>query len=159
MVNRSTIVVLEIRTVMLTLTSRKTFTLKNVKYVSSIFKNLVSGSLLCDVEMRLDLQSGKTVLSYKKINFDNAYRTDGTYKISTTLLASVINEICISVYSSTLWHNILGHVNYIKMLNMKKLGLLSNCRVKSLENVKSLYRPRSQRSPFQMLQETQTYWT
>jgi len=59
--------------------------------------------------------------------FGNAYRTDGMYKLSTIVLTSVINEISTFVYSSTLWHNKLGHVNYRKMLNVKKLGLLQNC--------------------------------
>ena len=77
--------------------------------------------------MRLDFQGGKVVLSYKKIYFGNTYRTDGIYKINTIVSTSVINEISSFMYSSTLWHNRLGHVNYKKMLNMKKLGLLQNC--------------------------------
>ena len=56
--------------------------------------------------------------------FGNAYRTDGMYKKSTIVPTSVINEISTSEYSSNLWHNRLGHVNYWKILNMKKLGLL-----------------------------------
>ena len=48
MVDSSTAVVLEIGTVVLTLTSEKTHTVKSVKYVLSIFKNLVSESLLCE---------------------------------------------------------------------------------------------------------------
>jgi len=59
--------------------------------------------------------------------FGNTYRTDDMYKISTTVPTSFINEISTSEYSSTLWHNRLGHVNYRKMLNMKKSGLLQNC--------------------------------
>ena len=51
MVDRST-AVLGTRTAMLTLTSGKTLTLKNVKHVLLIFKNLVSGSLLCDAGLR-----------------------------------------------------------------------------------------------------------
>jgi len=108
----------------LTLTSRKTLTLKSVKHVPSIFKNLVSKSLLCDVRMR---QDEKVVLSYKKMYFGNAYSTDGMYKISTIVSTSIINEISNFEYSSTLWHNRLGHVNYMKMLNTNKLGLLHNC--------------------------------
>jgi len=77
--------------------------------------------------MKLDFQGGKAILSYKKMYFSNTYRTDGVYKISTIIPTSVIIEISTFVYSSTLWHNILGHVNYKKMLNMKKLDLLQNC--------------------------------
>ena len=87
---------------MLTLTSGKTLTLKSVKHVPSIFKNLVSESLLCDAGMRLDFQGGKSVLSYKKMYFGNTYRTDDMYKISTIVPTSVINEISTFFYSSTL---------------------------------------------------------
>ena len=67
-------------------------------------------------------QCGKAILSYKKMYFDNANYTDGMYKINTTIPNSIINEIFTSLYSSTLWHNRLGQVNY----RLKKLCLLSN---------------------------------
>ena len=97
-IDHSTAVVLGIVIVVLTFTSRKTLTLKSVKHVPSIFKNLVSGSLLCDARMRLDFQGEKVVLSYKKMFFGNAYRTYGMYKISTTVPTSVINKISTSEY-------------------------------------------------------------
>jgi len=158
MADRSTVAVLGTGTVVLTLTL-ETLTLKSVKHVPSIFKNLLYGSLLCDAGMRLDFQSGKVVLSYMKMYFGNAYRTDGMYKISTTVPTSVINEFSIFEYASTLWHNRLGHVNYRKILNMKKLGLLQKCGGKNLKNVKSVYKSRSQESPVQLLQGVQICWT
>ena len=100
--DRSTVVVLGTRIVVLTLTLGKTLILKNVKHVPSISKYQVSGSLLCDAGMRLDFQGRKIVLSYKKIYFCNAYRTYGMYNISSTIPNSVINKISISAYSSTL---------------------------------------------------------
>ena len=116
-----TSVVLETGTVVLTLTLGKTLILKSMKQVPLIFKNLVFGSLLCIAGMRLDFQGRKVVLSYKKMYFAcNAYHIDGMLKISTIAPTLVINEISTSLYSSTLWHNRLGHVNYRKMFNMKK---------------------------------------
>ncbi|XP_077242586.1 uncharacterized protein LOC143883110 [Tasmannia lanceolata] len=122
MVDRSTTDVLGSGTVVLTLTSGKTLTLKNVKHVPSIPKNLVSGSLLCDAGMRLDFHGGKDVLSYNNVYFENAYRTDGM-----SIVSSVVNEITGSDYSSELWHNKLDHVNYRKLQDMKSLGLLPKC--------------------------------
>lgn len=128
MANRSAADVLGTGTVVLTLTSGKTLTLKQVKHVPTIAKNLISGSLLCDAGMRLDFQGGKVVLSYKNTYFGNAYRCDGMFKMSIiTPTSAVINEISDSAYSSVLWHNRLGHVNFRKMLDMKKTGLLPNC--------------------------------
>ena len=104
MANRSRDVVLRTGTVVLTLTSGKILTLKSVKHVPSISKNLVFESLLCDAKMRLDFQDEKTVLSYKKMYFGNAYHVDGMYKINITIPTSVINEISTSEYYSTQWH-------------------------------------------------------
>jgi len=73
------------------------------------------------------------VLSYKKMYFGNIYHTNDMYKINTTILTSVINEISNSAYSSTLWHTRLCHIDYSKIFNMKKLGLLPNCGVISLK--------------------------
>ena len=83
--------------------------------------------MLCDAGMRLDFQGGNAVLSFKKMYFDNAYRTDGMYKISTSAPNPIVNEVFSSAYSSVLWHNRLGHVNYRKLSSMEKLGLLPKC--------------------------------
>ena len=80
-------------------------------------------------------------MSYKKMYFGNTYRTDGMYKISTIVPSSVTNEIFTSVYSFTFLHNRLGHVNYKKIFNIKKLGLLLNCGMISMESVKFAYMP------------------
>jgi len=88
------------------------------------------------------------LLSYKKMYFSNAYRIDGMYKISTIVPTSVINEISTSVCSSILWHNILGHVNYMKMSNMKKLGLLSNCGGNKSEKCEICVQAKITRKPF-----------
>ena len=42
---------------------------------------------------------------------------------STIVPGTAINVIFTSEYSSVLWHNRLGHVNFRKMSNMKKLGI------------------------------------
>jgi len=52
--------------------------------------------------MRLGFQDEKVTLSYKKMYFDNTYRTDAMYKISIIVPSSVINEISSFVCSSTL---------------------------------------------------------
>ena len=73
MADHSIAAVLGIGTVIISLTSGKTLTLKEVKHVPSISKNLVSGSLLCGAGMRMDFQGGKTVLSYNKVFFGSAF--------------------------------------------------------------------------------------
>ena len=147
MTDRSTATVLGTGTLVLTLTLGKTLTLKSVKHVPSISKNLVSGSMLSNVRMRPDFQGGKTILSYKKMYFGNAYRTDGMYKISIIISTSIINEISTSEHSSTLWYR-LGHANYRKILNMKKLCLLQNCGDNKPEKCEVCIQTKITRNPF-----------
>ncbi|XP_020263201.1 uncharacterized protein LOC109839181 [Asparagus officinalis] len=78
----SVVSVLETGIVVLTLSLGKTLTLKDVKHVPSIAKNLVSRSLLYD-----------------------AYRIDSMYKISTIAPNLVINKVFPSAYSTALWGN------------------------------------------------------
>lgn len=75
MVNHSFVDVLGIETVVLTLTFGETIILNIIKYVLTIAKNLIFGSLLCKVKMSLDFQGGKTILLYKKIYFGNDYKS------------------------------------------------------------------------------------
>ena len=61
--NRSHAFVLGVGTVNLKFTSEKTMQLKNVQYVPTIKKNLVSGSLLCRDSFKLVFESNKCILS------------------------------------------------------------------------------------------------
>lgn len=47
-------------------------TLKGVKNVPAIAKNLISGSLLCDADMWMNFQDENAILSYQKVYFRNA---------------------------------------------------------------------------------------
>jgi hypothetical protein len=60
--NGAHVAVRGVGTVDLKLTSRKTVQLKNVQYVPSIRKNLISGSLLCHDGYKLVFESNKCVL-------------------------------------------------------------------------------------------------
>lgn len=77
-------------------------TLKGVKHVPAIVKNLVFGSLLCDAGMRLNFQGGKAILSYKNIYFGNAYLTEVMYMINIVNSVLVIHKVSIVVYSFSL---------------------------------------------------------
>jgi len=61
--NGARVAVRGVGTVDLKLTSGKTVKLKNVHHVSSIKKNLISGSLLCRDGFKLVFESNKCVLS------------------------------------------------------------------------------------------------
>jgi hypothetical protein len=74
--------VLGVIMVNLKLTSEKTVRLKNVQYVSTIKKNLVSGYLLCRDGFKLVFESNKCVLS-KYDNFvGKGYESGGLFCLS-----------------------------------------------------------------------------
>ena len=60
-------------------TSGKTVQLKNVQHVSSIKKNLVSGSLLCRDGFRLVFESNKCIVSKYGIFIGKGYDSRGLF--------------------------------------------------------------------------------
>nr|AAP44618.1 putative polyprotein [Oryza sativa Japonica Group] len=63
-------------------TSGKTVQLKNVQHVSSIKKNLVSGSLLCREGFRLVFESNKCVVSKYETFIGKGYDSGGLFRFS-----------------------------------------------------------------------------
>jgi hypothetical protein len=69
-------------TVNLKFTSEKTVQLKNVQHVSSINKNLVSGSLLCRDGFKLVFESNKVVISKYGQFVGKGYKCGGLFRLS-----------------------------------------------------------------------------
>jgi hypothetical protein len=74
--------VLGVGTVNLKLTSGKTMRLKNVQHVSTIKKNLVSGSLLCRDGFKLVFESNKCVMSKYGNFIGKGYESGGLFRLS-----------------------------------------------------------------------------
>ncbi|KAJ6818565.1 uncharacterized protein M6B38_406515 [Iris pallida] len=125
--NQAQAEVQEIGTVVLKPTSGKSLTLQDVKHVPAIAKNLISGGLLCNAGLRMDINAGQMVMSIKGTYFGKAFYTEGMFKLQLVNQSHEINAIAHSDYTLELWHNRLGHV-YCKTINkMSSLGLISKC--------------------------------
>lgn len=77
MANKTQAEVLRTRIVVLKLTSEKFLTLQDMKHVSVIAKNLVSGSLLCRADFRMDINASQIVMSYKGTYFGKHFVPKG----------------------------------------------------------------------------------
>ena len=99
-------------TVDLKFTSEKIVRLKNVHYVPSVNKNLVSGSLLCRDGYKLVFESNKFVISKYGTFVGKGYESGGLFRLS---LSDVCNKVGNHVYNnseSNVWHSCLCHVNF-----------------------------------------------
>jgi hypothetical protein len=103
--NRSHARVLGIGTVNMKLTSGKTIRLKNVQHVTTIKKNLVSGSLLCRDGFKLVFESNKCVLS-KYGNFvDKGYDSGGLFRLSLSENCNNVVNNVMNIDESNVWHS------------------------------------------------------
>ncbi|KAA0052337.1 ty1-copia retrotransposon protein [Cucumis melo var. makuwa] len=98
MENSATIGVIGKVNVILKLTSGKTLSLSNVLYVTSLRRNLVSGSLLNRAGLKIVLEASM-----------NANASSSVYMIE----------------SVNLWHGRLGHVNFASIRKLKDLRLIN----------------------------------
>ena len=74
--------VLDASTVILKFTSEKTVLLKNVQYVPSIKKNLVSASQICRDGFKIVLESNKCVVSRHGTSVGKGYDCGGLFRLS-----------------------------------------------------------------------------
>ena len=98
--------------------------LKNVHYVPSVNKNLVSGSLLCRDGYKLVFESNKFVISKYGTFVGKGYESGGLFRLSLSDVCNkVVNHICNNSESSV-WHSRLCHVNFGCMSRLAKLNLI-----------------------------------
>ena len=99
--NGSSASVRGVGTVDLKFTSGKIVRLKNVHYVPSVNKNLVSGSLLCRDGYKLVFESNKFVISKYGTFVGKGYESGGLFRLS---LSDVCNK-----------GSILGYYKFIRL--------------------------------------------
>jgi hypothetical protein len=116
--------VLGVGTVNLNLTSGKTMRLKNVHHVSTIKKNLVSGSLFCRDGFKLVFESNKCVLS-KYGNFvGKGYESGGLFHLSLLETCNNVVNNVMNIDESNVWHSLLCHINFGCMARLANLSLI-----------------------------------
>jgi hypothetical protein len=116
-------------TVNLKFTSGKTVLLKNVQHVSSIKKNLVSGSMMCRDGYKIVLESNKCVVSRHGTFIGKGYDCGGLFRLSLLDVCNkVVNIVNISD-ESDLCHSRLCHVNFSYLMRLANLNLILKINV------------------------------
>jgi hypothetical protein len=96
-----------------------------VQHVSTIKKNLVSGSLLCRDGFKLVFESNKYVLS-KYENFDGkGYESGGLFRLSLSKDCNNAVNNAMNIDESNVLHSRLCHINFGCMARLANLSLIS----------------------------------
>jgi hypothetical protein len=113
-------------TVDLKFTLRKIVQLRNVQHVSSMNKNLVSGSLLCRDGFKVVLESNKVVISKHGQFIGKGYECGGLFRFSLSGFCNKsVNHICGGVNDDTsVWHSCLCHINFGLMSQLSSMSLI-----------------------------------
>ncbi|KAL0407798.1 UNVERIFIED_CONTAM: Retrovirus-related Pol polyprotein from transposon TNT 1-94 [Sesamum radiatum] len=113
--------------VLLKLTSGKTLALQDVLYVPSLRRNLISGSLLNKVGLKIVLEADKVIITKNGDFIGKGYLADGLFVLNTMPFVSN-KSISNSAYieSVNIWHGRLGHVNFDSVKRYTKIYLLRN---------------------------------
>ncbi|GKD10153.1 zinc finger, CCHC-type containing protein [Tanacetum coccineum] len=114
--------------VVLEFSSGKSITLFNVLYVPKLRKNLISGHVLNKCGYKQVYESDKYILSKCGVFVGFGYYNNGMFMLRLIKVPDDSDSVYMSssstVVNASLWHARLGHVHYIRMLEMSKNDLI-----------------------------------
>jgi hypothetical protein len=116
-------------TVNLKFTSEKTVLLKNVQHVSSIKKNLVSGSIIYRDGYKIVFESNKYVVSRHVTFIGKEYDCGGLFRLSLFDVCNKVVNIANISNESNLWYSRLCHVNFGCLMRLGNLNLIPKINV------------------------------
>jgi hypothetical protein len=137
-------------TVDLKLTPGKIVQLKNMQYVPSINKNLVSGSLLCRDSFKVVLESNKFVVLKCGQFIGKGYVCGGLFHFSVSDCCNKsVNNICDGINESgaSIWHSRLCHLNFGSMSQLPSLNLIPNLSIVKGSKCQSCVQSKQPRKP------------
>jgi hypothetical protein len=106
--------------------------LKNMQHVSSVDKNLVSGSLLCRDGFKVVLESNKFSCQSVDNLLIKGYVCGGLFHFSVSYYCNKsVNNICDGINESddSIWHSHLCHLNFGSMSRLSSLNLILNLSI------------------------------
>ena len=115
-----------IGTVNLSFTSGKTITLVDVLFVPRLRKNFVSGGCLNTAGFKQVYESDKFILSRFDTFIGFGYFSHGLFRFNAVNYCSSNDCLIVSskIHDSLLWYASLSHVNFRRMHEMSKNGLI-----------------------------------
>jgi hypothetical protein len=142
-------------TVDLKFTSGKIVQLKNMHYVPSIHKNLVSGTLLCRDGFKVVLESNKLVVSKSGQFIGKGYDCVGLFCFSLLDFNNKsVNHICANVDDLvSIWHSRLCHINFGSMSRLATMSLIPNITIVKGSKCHSCVQSKQPRKPHKAVEE------
>ena len=158
--NGSGAAVLGVGKVDLKFTSGKIITLKNVQYVPSINRNLISGSLLFRDGFKLVFESNNVVISKFGLFIGKGYECGGLFRTSLLDAENKFVHNTISVLNSnkdaSIWHSRLCHVNLGSISRMSSLNLIPKFSIVRGSRCQICVQAKQPRKPFLAVEERST---
>ncbi|KAI5350367.1 hypothetical protein L3X38_003258 [Prunus dulcis] len=113
----------------LKMTSGKTLTLKDVRHVPEVRRNLISGSSLVKQGYKIVMESNRIVITRNDVFIGKGYVCDGLFKINVVFEDNKISPQVFNVESCNVWHGRLGHVSLSKIKTLMDLELIPKSNI------------------------------
>jgi hypothetical protein len=100
--------------------------LKDVLYVPSMNRNLISVSLLCRQGLKLVFESNKVVMSKFGTFVGKSYESGGLFHLSVLNNHSSchVNVVCNNDSINGIWNSRLCHVNFVVIKRLSDMSLI-----------------------------------
>ncbi|KAL0336726.1 UNVERIFIED_CONTAM: Retrovirus-related Pol polyprotein from transposon TNT 1-94 [Sesamum radiatum] len=136
--------------ILLKLTSGKTLALIDVLYVPSLRRNLVSGSLLNKVGLKIVLESDKVIITKNNDFVGKGYLSDGLFVLNTVpaMFNKNSSNSAYLIESIDIWHGRLGHVNYSSIKRLENMNLIKTCDAKECSKCEICVEAKYAKKPF-----------
>jgi hypothetical protein len=127
-----------------------------VHHASTINRNLISVSLLCQVGYKLVFESNKVVMSKFGNFIGKGYISGGLFRLSASdylynlNIASMINN---KIREAGVWHSRFHHIGFDTIARMSRLELIPKFNIVKGSKCQSCVQAKQPRKPFKSLEE------
>ena len=151
--------VLGIGDIELNTTSGKVLTLKDVRHVPDIRRNLISGSCLVKQGCKVVMESNKVVITKNNVFIGKGFFSEGLFKLSVSSDCNTLPKV-LNVECSNVWHGKLGHVNLFKIKKMMDLDLVPKSNMNLKHKCEICVQAKQPKKPFKSVEmNTQNFRT
>ncbi|CAL5397431.1 unnamed protein product [Camellia sinensis] len=150
--NGSIAPILGIGDIDLKMTSGKILTLRDVRYVPEVRRNLISGSCLVQLGYKIVMESNKIVISKNDIFIGKGFVCDGLFKLNVSFEVNYISHNIFNIEICDLWHKRLGHVNLGKIRKMMDLELVPKSSIDVKRKCEICVKAKQPKKPYKSVQ-------
>ena len=134
------------------MTSGKLLTLRDVRYVPEVRRNLISGSCLVQLGYKIVMESNKIVINKNDIFIDKDFVCDGLFKLNVSFEVNYISHNILNIEVCDLWHRRLGNVNLRKTRKMMDLELVPKSSIDVKRKCEICVQAKQPKRPYKSVQ-------